>query len=148
VYYELLKSKETITGALYRTQLMRLSRSLKEKRAHYYSRHDKIIFLLHDNARPHVAAPVKTYLKTFKWDVLFHPLYPPDIAPSDYHFFRSMMHGLSEQHFTSYEDTKNCINDWIASKDEAFFQRDIHMLPKRWKKVVASDGHYFEWQLL
>jgi len=33
---------------LYRTQLMRLSRALKEKRAHYYSRHDKII--LHDNA--------------------------------------------------------------------------------------------------
>jgi len=55
-----------------------------------------------------------------------------------------MTHGLSEQHFTSYEDIKNCIDDWIASKDEAFFQRDIHMLPKRWEKVMASDGHYFE----
>jgi len=58
VYYELLKSNETITGALYRTQLMKLSRALKKKRAHYYSRHDRIIFL-HDNARPHVAALVK-----------------------------------------------------------------------------------------
>ena len=52
VYYELLKPNETITGSVYRTQLMRLSRALKKKRAHYYSRHDKII-LLHDNARPH-----------------------------------------------------------------------------------------------
>jgi len=43
VYYELLKSNETITGALYRTQLMRLSRALKKKRAHYYSRYNKII---------------------------------------------------------------------------------------------------------
>jgi len=50
-----------------------------------------------------------------------------------------MTHDLSEQHFTSYEDTKNCIDDWIASKNEAFFQRGIHMLPERWKKVVASD---------
>jgi len=108
VYYELLKPNETITGALYRTQLMRLSRALKEKRA-YYSRHDKII-LLHDNARPHVAALIKTYLETFKWEVLPHPLYSPDIAPSDYHLFRSMTHGLSE-HFTSYEDTKHCIDD-------------------------------------
>jgi len=99
-------------------QLMRLSRALKEKRAHYYYRHDKII-LLHDNARPHVAAPVKTYLETLKWEVLPHPPYSPDIAPSD-HLFRSMTHDLSEQHFTSYEDTKNCIDDWIASKDEAF----------------------------
>ena len=49
VYYELLKPNEIITGVLYRTQLMRLSRALKKKRAHY-SKHDKII-LLHDNAR-------------------------------------------------------------------------------------------------
>jgi len=56
-----------------------------------------------------------------------------------------MTHDLSEQHFTSYEDTKNCIiDDWIASKDEAFFLRGIHMLSERWEKVVASDGHYFD----
>jgi len=68
VYYELLKPK-TITGTLCRTQLMRLSRALKEKRAHYYSRHDKII-LLHDNVRPYVAVSVKTYLEIFKWEIL------------------------------------------------------------------------------
>lgn len=143
VYYELLKPSETITGALYRTQLMRLSRALKEKRAHYYSRHDKII-LLHDNARPHVAAPVKTYLETLNWEVLPHPPYSPDLAPSDYHLFRSMAHGLSEQRFTSYEDTKNWVDLWIASKDEEFFRRGIRMLPERWGKVMANDGKYFK----
>jgi len=129
-------------GSLPTTPLMRLSRALKEKRAHYYSRHDKII-LLHDNAWLHVAAPVKTYLETLKWKILPHPPYSPDIAPSDYHLFRST-HSLSEQYFTSYEDTKNCIDDWIVSKDEASFRRGIHMLPERWEKVMASDGHYFE----
>ncbi|EGI67280.1 Mariner Mos1 transposase [Acromyrmex echinatior] len=109
---------------------MRLSRALKEKRAHYYSRHNKII-LLHDNARPHVTASVKTYMETLNWEVLLHPPYSPDIAPSDYHLFRSMAHGLSEQHFTSYEDIKNWIDNWIASKDEAFFQRGIRMLSER-----------------
>ena len=69
---------ETVTGTLYRTQLMRLNRALKEKRAHYYSRHDKII-LLHDKARPQVAAPIKTYLETLKRKVLFHR-YSPDIT--------------------------------------------------------------------
>jgi len=47
-----------------------------------------------------------------------------------------MTHGLSEQ-FTSYEDTKNCIDDWIK-------RSVLHMLPERWEKVVANDGHYFE----
>jgi len=143
VYYELLNPNETITGDLYRTQLMRLSRELKEKRAHYDSRHDKVI-LLHDNARPHIPAPVKTYLETLNWEVLPHPPYSPDIAPSDYHLFRSMAHGLSEQHFTSYEDTQNWVDSWIASKDEEFFRHGIRMLPERCQKVVAAEGQYFE----
>jgi len=74
VYYELLKPNETITEDRYRLQLMRLSRALKEKRPLYEQRHDKVI-LQYDNARPHVAKPVKTYLKTLKWEVLPHPPY-------------------------------------------------------------------------
>ena len=38
VYYELLKPTETITGDRYRTQLMRLSRELKDKRSQYNER--------------------------------------------------------------------------------------------------------------
>ncbi|KAG5323473.1 MOS1T transposase, partial [Pseudoatta argentina] len=82
---------------LYRTQLMKLSRALKEKRAHYYSRQDKII-LMHDIARPHVAALVKTYMETLNLEVLPHPLYSPDIAPYNYYLFRSITHGLSALH--------------------------------------------------
>ena len=95
---------ETITGARYRTQLMRLSQALQEKRSQYEQRHEKMI-LLHDNARPHVAQVVKTYLETLKWEVLPHPPYSPDIAPSDYHLFRSMAHGLAD--LRSYEEVKN-----------------------------------------
>ncbi|KAG5320192.1 MOS1T transposase, partial [Pseudoatta argentina] len=74
-----------------------------EKRPLYAQRHDKVI-LLHDNARPHVAKPVKTYLETLKWEVLPHPPYSPDIAPSDFHLFRSMAHGLADRRFHSYEE--------------------------------------------
>ncbi len=69
IYYELLKPSETITGDRYRLQLMRLSRALREKRPQYAERHEKVI-LQHDNARPHVAKPVKTYLETLKWEIL------------------------------------------------------------------------------
>jgi len=143
IYYELLKPSQTITGDLYRTQLMRLSRALKEKRPQYFERHDKVI-LQHDNARPHVAKVVKKYLETLKWEVLSHPPYSPDVAPSDYHLFRSMAHGLKDQHFQSYEQVQNWIDSWIASKDEQFFQRGIRLLPERWQKVVENNGQYFE----
>jgi hypothetical protein len=65
IYYELLKPSETINGARYGLQLMRLSRALREKRSQYEQRHDKVI-LKHDNACPHVAKPIKTYLETLK----------------------------------------------------------------------------------
>ncbi|KAG5320448.1 MOS1T transposase, partial [Pseudoatta argentina] len=83
---------------------------------------------------PHVAKPVKTYLETLKWEVLPHPPYSPDIAPSDFHLFRSMAHGLAQK----------WIDSWIASKDMSFFRRGIHVLPERWEKVVSSDGQYFK----
>ena len=67
-YYELLKLNEPITGKWYRTQLIRLSRALREKLPQYEQRHDEVI-LQHDNASPHVANPVKTYLETLKWEV-------------------------------------------------------------------------------
>ncbi|KAG5325168.1 MOS1T transposase, partial [Pseudoatta argentina] len=134
---------DTITGDHYRLQLMRLSRALKEKRPLYAQRHDKVI-LLHDNARPHVAKPVKTYLETLKWEVLPHPPYSPDIAPSDFHLFRSMAHGLADRRFHSYEEAEKWIDSWIASKDMSFFRRGIHILPERWEKVVSSDGQYFK----
>ena len=79
VYYELLKPSETITGDRYRTQFMRLSRGLRENRPHYQERHDKVI-LQHENSRPHVARPAKTYLKTLKWKVLPHPPYFLDVV--------------------------------------------------------------------
>jgi len=81
---------------------------------------------------------VKTYLKTLKWEVLPHSPYLP--KPSDYHLFRSMAHGLAEQHFHSYENVKKLVDSWIASKNVSFFRHGIQMLPERWEKVVASDG--------
>ena len=110
----------------------------------YEWRHEKGI-LQHENARPHVAKPVKTYLETLKWEVLLHPPYSPDIAPSDYYLFRSMAHGLADQQFRSYEDIEKWVDSWIASKDEHFYRNDIRALRERWAEVVANNGQYFEW---
>ena len=136
IYYKQLKSNETNTGERYRTQLMRLSRVLREKRPQYEQSHEKVI-LQHDNARSRVAKPVKTYLETFKKEVLPHPPYSPDIAPSDYYLFRSMAHGLADQQFLSHEDIEKWLGAWIASKDEHFYRNSIRALPERWAKNVA-----------
>nr|CDS27118.1 Mariner Mos1 transposase [Hymenolepis microstoma] len=48
-------------------------------------RHDKVV-LQHGNARPpHVAKVVKKYIEALKWEILPHPPYSPDVAPSHFH---------------------------------------------------------------
>lgn len=142
VYYELLKPNETVNAERYKQQLERLNENLMRKRPAIASNRRKVI-LLHDNARPHVAKAVKETLLQLEWEVLPHPAYSPDIAPSDYHLFRSIQHGLADTHFRKVEEVQKWVDDWIASKPTEFFRRGIHLLPERWEKVVASDGKYF-----
>ena len=100
LYYELLKPGETINEERYRTQLIRLKRAIAEKYPEYATRHEEIIFH-HDNARPYAAIPVKSYLENSRWEVIPHLPYSPDLAPSDYHLFRSMQNALTGIRFTS-----------------------------------------------
>ncbi|GFU26131.1 mariner Mos1 transposase [Trichonephila clavipes] len=73
----------------------------KEKWSVYEQRHDNKVFWLHDNSQPHAAKPVKNYLETLKWEGMPHSSNSPDIAPTDYHLFRSMPQGLVDQRFHS-----------------------------------------------
>ena len=143
LYYELLKPGENINGERYRTQLIFLKRAIAEKRLEYATRHETII-IHHDNARPHVAIPVKNYLENSGWGVLPHPPYSPDLASSDYHFFRSMQNALTGIRLTSEQGIKNWLDSFLAAKPAQFFWDEIHKLPERWEKVIASDGQYLE----
>ena len=115
LYYELLKPGENINGERYRTQLICLKRAIAEKRSEYATRHKAIIFH-HDNARPHVDILVKKYLENSGWEVLPHPPYSPDLAPSKYHLFRSMQNLLTEIRFTSEQGIQNWLDSFLAAK--------------------------------
>jgi histone-lysine N-methyltransferase SETMAR len=51
--------------------------------------------MYHDNARPHSANQTTATLRSFKWEVLQHLPYSPDLAPSDFHLFDPLKHHLS-----------------------------------------------------
>ena len=113
------------------------------KRPEYATRHEAIIFH-HDNAWPHVAIPVKNYLENSGWEVSPHPPYSPDLAPSDYHLFRSMQNAFTGIRLTSEQGIKNWIHSFLAARPAQFFWDGIYKLPERWEKVIASDGKYFK----
>ena len=100
------------------------------------------VHLLHDNARPHIAKLVKEKPETFGWKIIPHPPYSPDIAPTDFHLFRSMQNLLDGKEFENDEEVKSAIFTFFASKPQSFFQNAISALVKRWHYIVDSAGEY------
>ena len=121
-------------------QLDKLNDSLKEKRPELINR--KGVVFHQDNARHHTSLLVRQKLLQLEWDVLQHPPYSPDLAPSDYYLFRSLQNFLDGKTFTSNEDVKNHLNQFFASKDQNFYERGIMLLPERWQKVLDQNGQY------
>ena len=94
IHYELLERNQTVNAELYVQQMERLKTAIQEKRPN--RQHG--VLLLHDNARPHIADMTKEAIQTHGWEVLPHPSYSPDLAPTDFHLFQSLsnaMHGIS-----------------------------------------------------
>jgi len=58
--------------------------------------------ILH-NARPHVADVVNQLLVRWQWEVLYHPLYSPDISPCDFDLIPKVKEPLRGRHFRLYQ---------------------------------------------
>lgn len=143
LYYELLEPGETVCANRYQEQLNRLSENLELKRP-FNGKGKRPVKFLHDNARPHIASKTKDTLMKLGWEILEHPAYSPDIAPTDYHLFRSMQNALSDTHFKSVDSIRKWIDEFMATKQPEFFRDGIHQLPVRWLKVINNNGDYFD----
>ena len=106
-----------------------------------------MVILQHDNAKPNVTKIIQETLQVLTWEILPHPPYLPDIAPSNYHLFWSMHSALLEEHFSYCEEFTKWVNQWIAFKEPDFYYREIHLLPEKWENVVPFNGKYFRWNI-
>ena len=61
-----------------------------------------------------------------------HPPYSPDLAPSDYHLFRSLQNFLNGKTFGNDEAIKSHLVQFFAYKGQKFYERAILNLPGRW----------------
>ena len=84
LYYELLLENQMINPNKYCSQLDQLKAALDEKYLELVNR--KCIIFHQDNAILHVSLMIRQKLLQLGWKVLIHPLYWPDIAPSEFWF--------------------------------------------------------------
>ena len=110
LYYELLPENQTINSNKYCSQLDQVKAALEEKRPELVNR--KLIIFCQDSAWLHVSLMTRQKLLQLGWEVLVHPPCSPDIAPSDFHWFRSWQNSLNGKNFNSLEDCKRYLERW------------------------------------
>ena len=136
IHWELLKKGQTVDAELYCDQLSRLHRKMRNRQGS--------IVLLHDNAKPHTARLTTNKMAEFGWEVLEHPPYSPDLAPSDFHLFRALEHFLRGKKFSNVDEMRVSLGEFFDSKLPAFYHRGIYLLPEKWQEVIDVDGEYFD----
>jgi histone-lysine N-methyltransferase SETMAR len=77
------KWSENVNSALYCEVLLKLRDAIHRKLTGQLARG----VLLHDNARHHTARATQERIQELQWELLEHPPYSPDLAPSDFSVF-------------------------------------------------------------
>lgn len=139
---EFMPTGTTINSASYCETLEKLRKAIKNRRPGMLT---KGVRLLHDNARPHVARNTKSLLEKFGWDILPHPPYSPDLAPSDYHLFTNLKKHLGGKRLNSDEEVKTVVMEYLEKEvDGEFYDAGIQKLPDRLQKCLDMNGDYVE----
>jgi len=81
ILIDYLQKGKTITGAYYASLLDKLKTEIAEKRPHLQK---KKILLHQDNAPSHTSAVAMAKIHELRFELLDHPSYSPDLAPSDF----------------------------------------------------------------
>ena len=145
IYHSYLENGQPMTAARYCVMLKRMHQAMKHKRKWLYDEPTRVKFY-QDNARPHTAKLTSDLLASFKWNIVQHPPYSPDIAACDFYLFRSMQGFLRDTYFHCSAEAKKYVDSYFRKKgkEEGFYERAILKLAQRWQKVVDADGDYFK----
>jgi hypothetical protein len=56
-------------------------------------------------------------LRRYDWEVLDHPPYSPDLAPSDFHLFGPMKKHLGGRRFATDGEVQQAVMSWLQALD-------------------------------
>jgi len=102
------------------------------------------VCLLHDNARSHSTHITIVLLVKFKWNILDHPPYSPDLVPSDFHLFLHLKKQLAGKKFDDDDEMQEEVMTWFKGEVADFYDSRIQKLIPRLNKYLDNAGDYVE----
>jgi hypothetical protein len=84
----------------------------------------------------------KGVIQELDWEILPHPPYSSDQAPSDYYLFLSLSNSLRGVSFNKDAERQNWLDDFFTAKPADLFKREFENFHGRWEAVVNNGGEY------
>ena len=125
----------------YANLLDQLRTAIREKRRGKLS---KGVLLQQDNARVHTCKVSMDAVERNGYELIPHPAYSPDLAPSDFFLFPNLKKDIRGLHFRSDEEVVTAAEEWVNGKDPEFFSSGLMALEHRWSKCITLEGNYIE----
>ena len=141
IMIDYLPQGHTITGLYYAQELRRLREEIKSKRRGKLRRG---VLLLQDNAPAHTSRVAMAAAAECGFEILPHPPYSPDLAPSDYHLFRKLKSRIRGRRFDDDNDVMVAVDEVLMGFPSEFYLEGIATLEHRWNKCIEVGGDYVE----
>ena len=141
IHIDYLPRGTTMNGQYYADLLVRLRESIKEKRRGKIRRG---VLLQQDNAPVHSSKVAMQSVRDCGFELLPHPPYSPDLAPSDFFLFSKLKKELRGQRYDDDDELMLAVEGFCKGHDSAFYREDLEALPRRWTKCIESQGDYVE----
>ena len=138
---DFLPKRSTITGVNYANLLEQLRTAIREKRR---SKLSKGVLLQQDNARVHTCKVAMDAVQWNGYELIPHPAYSPELAPSDFFLFPNLKKDIRELHFRSDEEVVTAVEEWVNGKNPDIFSSGLMALEHRWSKCITLEGNYIE----
>ena len=78
------------------------------------------------------------------YELIPHPAYLPDLAPSDFFLFPNLKKDIPGLHFWSDEEVVTAVEELVNGKDPDLFSSGLMALEHGWSKCITLEGNYIE----
>ena len=141
LFIDYLEKGKTINSDYYTALLERLKVEIAEKRPHMKKK--KVLFH-QDNAPCHKSLKTMAKLHELGFELLPHPPYSPDLAPSDFFLFSDLKRMLAGKKFGSDAEVIAETEAYFEDKPKEYYKNGIAKLEGRYNRCIELKGNYVE----
>ncbi|UYV83329.1 K02A2.6-like [Cordylochernes scorpioides] len=139
-HHEYLHAGQTVIKDMYLGILRRLKEAIRKKRPEKWTNGGWILH--HDNARPHTAHLMTSFLAKNGTQILLQPPFFPDIAPNDLFLFPKLEAVLKGRHFDTRDDIIEKSPLALKSIPKEAYKNCFDNWEKRWCCVIVQRFHF------